>query len=222
MAIFTGTNSNDKVIPSFISNGVIINPIDSTLIGADIIYGLAGDDLLDGGHGNDSLYGEDGNDTLSGSFNNNFLDGGNGIDTVDYSILNAEATINLTTGKGIQSGFDTLINIENAIGSMWNDNIKGSELNNVLRGNLGNDILEGLGGDDLLDGGDGNDSYNFDVDQPLGNDIIQDTSGIDALDFSLTETKSISINLGLSTVQTVVQNSLSLSLPSETIIENAI
>ena len=222
MAIFTGTNGNDKVIPSFISNGVIINPLGSTLIGADIIYGLAGDDLLDGGHGNDSLYGGDGNDTLIGNFGNNFLDGENGIDTVDYSILNAEARINLTKGTAIQSGYDTLVNIENAIGSMWNDQITGSALNNVLRGNLGNDILEGLGGDDLLDGGDGNDSYNFDVDQPLGSDIIQDTSGIDTLDFSLTETQSISINLELSTVQTVVLNALNLTLPSATTIENVI
>ena len=222
MAIFTGTNGNDKVTPSFISNGVTIDPPGFTLGGADIIYGLAGDDLLDGVHGNDSLYGGDGNDTLSGSFNNNFLDGGNGIDTVDYSVLGAHATVNLTTGQATQSGFDTLRDIENVIGSAFDDHITGSALDNVLRGNRGNDYLEGLGGNDLLDGGDENDSYKFDVDQLLGSDIIQDTSGIDTLDFSLTETKSISINLGLSTVQTVVQNALNLTLPSATTIENAI
>lgn len=50
--------------------------------GADKLYGGVGNDALYGGAGNDSLYGGDGVDSLDGGDGNDTLDGGNGLDTV--------------------------------------------------------------------------------------------------------------------------------------------
>ena len=57
--------------------------------GDDTLYGGEGDDTLDGGSGNDELYGEDGNDTLVDSdlVGVDILDGGQGVDTVDFSMV---------------------------------------------------------------------------------------------------------------------------------------
>ncbi|MBM4076418.1 MAG: hypothetical protein FJ267_12355, partial [Planctomycetes bacterium] len=73
-----------------------------------------------------------------------------------------------------------------------------------------------------LVGGAGNDTYRFDTDTALGLISLDEVGGgIDMLDFSLTETVGISINLGLATTQ-VVNANLSLNLKSATTFENVI
>jgi Ca2+-binding RTX toxin-like protein len=47
---------------------------------ADIIYGEAGNDLLDGGAGNDVIYGGDGNDVIDGDNGNDYIVGGQGAE----------------------------------------------------------------------------------------------------------------------------------------------
>jgi hypothetical protein len=132
----------------------------------------------------DDLFGDDGNDTLNGGLGNNTIDGGNGIDTIDYSWLpaadgtGAGVTVDLDGGTGHADDgtnitSDTLVSIENVIGSQFNDNIYGNDSSNVLDGGDGDDYLHGslneanpndndtlLGGDgdDTLLGGAGNDS----------------------------------------------------------------
>lgn len=61
------------------------------------------------------------------------------------------------------SGVDTLVGIENVIGSKYGDNLKGNDTANILTGGLGNDILTGGGGIDTFvfkKPGDGVDSIN--------------------------------------------------------------
>jgi len=61
--------------------------------GNNTLYGGAGDDTISGGSGNDILYGEDGDDTLIGGLGNNQLFGGEGIDTALY--LGIRNTLNV-------------------------------------------------------------------------------------------------------------------------------
>ncbi|RWT08467.1 RTX toxin [Aeromonas caviae] len=118
------------------------------------------DEILIGGSGNDRLNGNAGNDILLGGLGNDTLNGGNGNDTASYFDSSAGVTVtvngaNQNTGG---AGTDSLSNMENLVGSMFNDSLTGDGNANVLSGLAGNDILSGGGGDDLLIGGAGSDT----------------------------------------------------------------
>jgi len=116
------------------------------------LVGLGGADDLLGGNGNDILQGGTGND---------ILDGGAGNDTADYSDATSNnLNVNLNTGvsSGGGRGSDTLFNIENALGSGFNDKLTGNAGVNMLVGGGGNDQLSGGGGNDILWGGAGDDT----------------------------------------------------------------
>ena len=107
-------------------------------------------------------------------------------------------------------------------GGNLNDTITGNSLDNVLRGGRGNDTITGGGGNDLLVGQLGDDRYIFDTDAALGADTIDESGGgIDTLDFGLTTTRTIAVNLGLAGAQ-VVNAGLTLTLSSPTTLENVV
>ena len=133
------------------------------------------------------------------------LDGGDGIDTIDYSLWTTSVYVDLSIGQG-PSVFGGkpggLTSIENASGGSAADTLIGSAVDNVLMGNAGNDKLVGGEGNDTLnpgsgddnaDGGIGNDLY---VEVPGSNDVFFDSGGIDTVDFS-GATKAISFDLRL-------------------------
>ena len=62
------------------------------------------------------------------------------------------AAFDLASSFATGHGNDTLLSLENALGSRWPDIFRGSELANVFLGGEGGDIIEGTAGDDLLDG----------------------------------------------------------------------
>lgn len=146
------------------------------------LYGWDGDDHLLGRAGVDLLYGEEGNDTLTGGPGDDIMIGGVGIDTVRYQFDVSAVTIDLLNA-GAQntggSGWDTIQEVENIIGSAWDDFLLGNHEanrieggsgddqlfgrngNDVLRGENGNDILEGGLGDDMIFGGDGEDAVSY-------------------------------------------------------------
>ena len=130
---------------------------------ADSLSGLAGNDLLYGGNSNDTLRGGDDNDTLRGGTGSDLLDGGTGLDTADYSAASAGVAVNLATGSGTagEALGDTLIGIENLLGSTSGDTLTGDAGNNSIYGGSGNDLLAGLGGADLLSGGSGTDRVDY-------------------------------------------------------------
>jgi Ca2+-binding RTX toxin-like protein len=117
---------------------------------ADLIAGNAAANVLGGGAGDDTLIGGGGDDTLNG---------GDGFDTVSYessgavTVSLALATVQSTDGASMQ----TLLSIENLIGSTGADQLTGDHRANVLAGIQGNDTLFGGGGTDTLDGGAGKD-----------------------------------------------------------------
>ena len=125
----------------------------------DEITGDDKDNVLRGGAGNDILNGGKGNDTLIGGAGADNMDGGEGQDFVDYSASNMAVEVNLAKAQGIggDAEGDTYKNIENVIGSQFNDKIIGDDEDNVLYGLDGDDILEGGDGDDILVGGAGAD-----------------------------------------------------------------
>lgn len=98
--------------------------------GNDFIVGTLGNDVLDGGSGNDTA-----------SFTNAFNGGGTTGVTVD---LNVQGVAQDT----VAAGRDTLIGIENLIGSALNDTLIGNADANVIEGGMGDDTLIGGAGND--------------------------------------------------------------------------
>ena len=123
--------------------------------GNDTITAGNGSDTLIGGAGNDTIVGGDGNDTITGGDGDDYMDAGLGTDTASYSTALAAVTVNLSlvgAQNTVGAGVDTLLNVENLIGSNFND---------TLIGNSGNNVLTGGGGNDSLNGGVGTDTASY-------------------------------------------------------------
>ena len=116
---------------------------------ADIIGGDNGNDLLFGQGGNDLIRGGNGFDPLNGGLGDDTLKGQGGIDVADYSDLPfdgisasiAGVDVNLEQNKARHSSTnnplhstDTLIEIENVVGTSRNDRFVGDTQNNVFYG----------------------------------------------------------------------------------------
>ncbi|MGB3242909.1 MAG: M10 family metallopeptidase C-terminal domain-containing protein, partial [Sulfitobacter sp.] len=144
--------------------------------GGDVFSGRGGDDVLDGGADGDILYGEDGNDTLIGGSGQDYLNGGDGIDTAVYAGSSDGVIVDLAAGtasggdadgpvqivgRGTVIRHDILVDIENAIGSFYDDHLIGTDGANELSGGSGDDTLSGGDGDDILNGGAGRDTADY-------------------------------------------------------------
>ena len=121
----------------------------------DTLGGNAGDNVLQGGAGNDSIDAGAGNDSV---------DGGTGIDTVTYANAAAavQVSLALTTAQATGgAGTETLANVENLVGSGFNDTLGGNAGDNALQGGAGNDSIDGGAGNDAMDGGAGVDTASY-------------------------------------------------------------
>jgi Ca2+-binding RTX toxin-like protein len=123
--------------------------------GQDWLIGGGGADVQTGGEGHDSVWGGDGSDLLDGGAGDDTIFGGAGIDTVSYAAATGAVEIDLsfieeqlTRGAGI----DTLVSIENVIGSGFGDVLAGNAGANVLTGGGGNDrfVFAGTGARDTI------------------------------------------------------------------------
>ncbi|WP_310467117.1 M10 family metallopeptidase C-terminal domain-containing protein, partial [Sphingomonas sp.] len=132
---------------------------------ANDLIGGAGNDVLAGAAGDDSLSGGDGNDTLEGGTGDDSLNGGNGVNTASYASASAAVTVSLALGAQNTggAGTDTLVAIEHASGSAFNDTLTGNGGANTLSGNAGDDVLIGGAGVDTMAGGAGNDWFYVDA-----------------------------------------------------------
>ncbi len=113
---------------------------------------------------NDTLTGDGGANTLAGGSGADSLDGGEGNDTASYADSAAGVAVSLVSGAantGGDAAGDTLTNIENLIGSAFNDTLTGSLSANTLEGGAGDDILIGGAGADFLIGGTGNNTASY-------------------------------------------------------------
>lgn len=141
---------------------------------SDALRGTAGDNLLRAGNGNDVLYTSSGNDTING---------GAGIDTLSFGSakFGVRVSLAITTKQLIGSGqgIDKISNVENLLGSAYNDNLRGNVQANTMLAAQGNDLINGGAGNDTLTGGNGNDKFAFSA--VLGDnncDTITDFSAI--------------------------------------------
>jgi|GEM_PF-2089559 len=163
---FTGTSGDDVITP--------------TVNADNVINGLAGNDTLNGGDGNDRLIGGVGTDILNGGY---------GFDTADYSGAAAGVNIELSSGSVLDDGngaTDTLVSIENLIGSNHNDLLKSNNGVNEINGMDGDDIIYAYNGSDVLYGGDGNDYISSGggddtIYGGAGGDQMYGSSGIDTI-----------------------------------------
>ena len=144
-------------------------------------------DLVSSNQGNDTLVGGAGNDTL---------DGGHGTDTADYLSAQGNVLVNLSMvgsqDVGASQGRDTLISIENLMGSRFNDILIGSADANVVVGNEGDDRINGLAGNDVLEGGLGDDT----LAGGLGNDTLDGGVGVDWATF-MGESRAARLDLSI-------------------------
>jgi Ca2+-binding RTX toxin-like protein len=102
--------------------------------------------------------------TFTASTKNDLIKGTTNItDTLSYeqgATKGISVNLSLTKAQNtFGSGYDTISDIENLIGSTFNDSLTGNHLNNQLSGNDGNDLLIGGLGSDVLTGGAGNDMF---------------------------------------------------------------
>jgi Ca2+-binding RTX toxin-like protein len=183
----TGNALSNVLTGNSAANSISGGGGNDTIIGSggnDTLDGGTGNDNLSGGSGNDRLTGGAGNDTLDGGTGNDSLTGGDGVDTASYNGSAAAVTVNLSLTSAqntVGAGTDTLITIENLIGSARND---------TLTGNANANNLSGGSGNDRLTGGAGNDAFIFNNGQESGttaaaSDVITDfVRGQDKIDLS--------------------------------------
>ncbi len=178
----TGSSANDTIIGDQKNN---------------ILKGDSGEDILKGGFGNDTLKGGSDDDTLSGDGGNDILDGEDGIDTVDYSSSVNSVSVDLSNNAsqfiGLSENSDTLINIENIVGSNSDDTLFGNSTANEIHGSFGDDTLDGSGGVDQLFGDGGDDTFTIALALD-GSDNIDGGDDKDTIDYS-TISQSINITL---------------------------
>ncbi|WP_283176221.1 M10 family metallopeptidase C-terminal domain-containing protein [Gemmobacter sp. 24YEA27] len=155
----TGIAAGDRF---FEIEDLIGSAFNDTLLGdasGNMIQGAGGNDVIYGRDGNDTLYGGDGDDWFYGGEGADWLYGGAGRDRVLYGDATAGVRVDLQapgTNTGIAAG-DRFFEIEDLIGSAFNDTLLGDASGNVIQGAGGNDVLYGRDGNDTLYGGDGND-----------------------------------------------------------------
>jgi Ca2+-binding RTX toxin-like protein len=148
LEVLKGTALGDTIL-----GNVLANIVDG-LAGDDVIRVSSGDDHVSGGLGDDRLYGEAGNDTLLGGDGVDLLDGGSGDDQLE--------------------------------GNDGDDSLLGGEGVDQLLGGSGNDLLDGGAGADHLVGGSGDDIYVVDAE---GDTPVEGADeGLDTIRSSVTYT----------------------------------
>ncbi len=205
--IITGTTDPDTLVglggDDKISGGAGNDVIQGN-DGADALSGGTGNDTVSGGAGNDTVNGDAGDDTLEGGAGDDVIVGGVGADTVSFanapyssfygfqntaagavSLFYRGVTVDLaiTTPQATGEGSDTILAVENLIGSAFDDRLFGTAAANTIEGGAGVDRIGGRGGADLLRGNDGNDIIHANGDFGVGNYIIgEEDNAIDTVE----------------------------------------
>ena len=140
-------------------DGLILNG--KTFDNMNVVYGLGGDDRIQGTLSDDFIFGGPGNDLLVPRDGDDALDGGDGNDTFQVFDIgrNPADRLDLIDGIGfLRSGTTELHSIENVIiqhdGVTW---LNGSNEDNVLFTGDGQDLISGRAGNDALFGNAGRD-----------------------------------------------------------------
>ncbi len=123
--------------------------------------------------------------------NNNFIIEVDG----DVTLTNTDVTIDGSTSNLTQSNFNNVV-IFGGPGDNVFDASGFSSQGVIFAGFDGDDWFLGTKLDDIYSGGDGDDTYAFNADIDIGMDTILDSDGTDTLDFSMTTTQGVTVDLG--------------------------
>ena len=133
---------------------------DGTIVGSE-----KGDIFFGDAKTGTAYRGGKGDDTMLSSPGGVLFDGGEGSDTVDYSASRGGITVDLEAGTGERGDAkgDTYKNVENVIGTKYDDILIGNDQRNVLEGGEGDDVFlpglrNGEANIDQVDGGEGFDT----------------------------------------------------------------
>ena len=187
IAWFSGDYSN-----YVISGNTVEDTVGSD--GTDTLFGIEKLYFYDGSYENGVFTASAADDVLVGTVAADILDGRMGSDTADYSGSTYGVSIDLLNGtaSGGVANRDTLISIENLIGTAAADTLAGDMNNNALSGGLGDDTYIHRGGLDTITDTGGTDTL------VLANANIEDASfAFDGNDLLIT------INVGLDEVRLV-------------------
>jgi Ca2+-binding RTX toxin-like protein len=163
------------------------------LTGIENLVGSSFNDALTGDGGANVLSGGSGDDSLAGGSGDDTLEGGTGIDTASYGSATAGVTVSLAIAGAqntVGAGSDTLISIENILGSAFADVLTGDNANNRLTGGGGANVLGGAAGDDTLEGG-------------AGDDSLDGGTGIDTVSYGAA-TAGVTVSLAIAGAQNTV------------------
>ena len=138
-------------------------------LGDDTVSGGRGAfDRVIGGVGNDRLYGGPGRgDVLRGDHGADLFDGGPGVhDVASFAVSGFRGpvggghgvVVDLERGQASQDGEDRLTDVEDVIGTAFDDFIRGSSDENAMFGGGGDDQLAAVGSGDAGFGGPGSDT----------------------------------------------------------------
>jgi Ca2+-binding RTX toxin-like protein len=183
------TGSGTLADPTDLTTAVQINPTGINFmeggLGADMLAGFDGNDVMNGGGSSDSgvfqagngfyyragLYGGTGNDYLDGDQGNDWLDGGDDNDTLvggegndtllggdgnDLIYADQGADI-VNAGIGNDVVYTGVSNVGNVNLGSGNDTFGGGNANDTVFGDTGNDVFNMGGGADLVNGAGGTD-----------------------------------------------------------------
>jgi Ca2+-binding RTX toxin-like protein len=101
---------------------------------------------------NDSLLGDANDNRFVGGFGDDLIDGRGGVDQAAYFDAFEPVIVDLAAGTATGWGADTLVDIEDVLGSAHADVLAGDEGPNAVMGGSGDDTLEGAAGNDVLIG----------------------------------------------------------------------
>jgi len=160
-----GTTVSLKLIGSTAASSFLNTQIAST----NFIFSDGSKILI--GDGSTSTANDSMNNTLAGTEYNDYMDGAGGIDTVSYATAAYGVTVDLSTTVGTTDGAagnDKLLNMDNIIGSAYNDVLIGlATVGSTIDGGLGADIMKG---------GTGNDTFYV-----TAGDTVTDSGGTDTI-----------------------------------------
>lgn len=166
-ATIVGTRQNDRLVGTARADVIVAKG------GRDLINGRGGNDLICAGAGGDAVMGRDGRDrirgqggtdevlggggndriVLGGGFfqfanggpGDDRIKGGPGFDISGYFNARQAVTVDLAASTATGQGSDTLVSVEGALGSSFDDMLRGTDGTNFLIGLAGNDTLESRG-----------------------------------------------------------------------------
>jgi len=212
--IHSETEAGILIEEGIIFNGEIVN--NGTISGGNGFSinaaGATGQIIVEN---NGSLHGAvqlgEGNDIfIQNSSEGVAVNAGGGNDTIDFSGSSAGVIIDLdinsagAAGTPSQDGgildappaaggqvLEEVDDVENIIGSDFNDGLFGNNEINVLRGGAGNDIIHSFGGADTLDGGEGIDLALFSAGGAVEVDLDENGNAISSFGDSLISIENI-------------------------------